>query len=84
MGVNRMPEGLARYREPETGAVAFGALDADGAAMELDDMFHYRQAQAGPAEVAGACFIDPIEPFEDARDVPFRYADPAVLDRHTS
>ena len=48
------------------------ALGFDGAAMQLRDVFHDREAQAGSAQLAAAPFIGAIETLEDARQIALR------------
>ena len=63
-------------RKLGTGADAASQLDlaADG----LDEMLHNRESQAGAAKFAAACFVYPIEPLENTRQVITRDSDPGV------
>ncbi len=54
------------------------ALDPHVSAVGVHEMFHNGEAESGPTEFARAGFIHPIEPFEHARAVGFRNADPGV------
>src|SRR5688572_12071218 len=59
-------------------ALAGLALEAQPAAMPLDDMLDDRQPQAGPAERPAAARVDSIETLGDPRDMLGRDAFAAV------
>ena len=48
--------------------------------MELDQLLHQRQPDAGPLLRAPARVLDPVEPLEDAVDLLGRNADSRVAD----
>ena len=61
---------LARQEDREAAADARGALDGHATAVDLTDVLHDRQTQAGAAEVAAARRVDAVEALEQARQVP--------------
>ena len=64
--------------KPGTRADAAGHIDLT--ADRLDQMLDDREPQPGPAELAAACFVDAVEPFENAGQVVARDADSGVGD----
>src|ERR1041385_5407624 len=76
-GVGRRhgPDG---QREPERGALAGLGLDADAAAVELDDALADGQADAGAGVLVAA--VQALEDLEDAVEVARLDADAVVLD----
>ena len=66
----------------EGGALAHRALQRQGAAVELDDVFDDGQPQAGAAVLAGAALVHPVEPLKDAalglRGMPMPVSDTAM------
>src|SRR5262245_61871790 len=54
---------------PERRAFAGPALDLDPPAVRADDVLHDREPEAGPALVAAAPLVHPVEALEDPRQV---------------
>ena len=67
--------------ENDDRAAALPPLDMDRAAVELDDVFHDAEAEAGAAAFAGAAFIDAVEALENMGEIFFGDTRPVVDDR---
>ena len=70
----------SRKLDAERGALVGLAFDADVAAEGLGEVLDDGEAEAGAAELAGAGFIDAVEPLEDAGEVLLGDADAGVGD----
>src|SRR5436309_10686298 len=64
------------------GSAAECAVDAEPAAVALDDVLDDRQAKAGPAERPAAAGVDAVEAFGDACDMFRRDAFALIGDRN--
>src|SRR5690242_4081895 len=60
------------------------AIDPDAAAVRFHKMLGYGKAEAGTADLAGACDIHTVEALEDARLVGLGDADPGVGHRKSN
>src|SRR4051812_23894901 len=70
----------ARQGDDEPRAALRAVLRADGAAVQLDEMFDDGEAEPRAAGVARTRLVDAIEPLEHARQIVFRDAGPFVRD----
>src|SRR5262249_58173559 len=66
--------------EEEGAAGAFDALEADAAAVQVDDALHDGEAEPGPRRTVGGVALHPIELVEDVRQVGRRNAASGVVD----
>ena len=66
-------------RDGEACCLAHLALDAQLAAVQLDQLLHQRQADARSLVAAPALPLDAVEPLEDARQLVLRNADAGVV-----
>ena len=67
-----------REEHVKGGSFANLAFYGYGTVHALDHMAHNREAESGATDLAGARFVDSIEPLEDSRKVLGRNADAGV------
>ncbi len=78
--VRRQMRRSERKLDREDGAAAGHAIRSDGAAMQLDQFLHQREADAGAFETAALRAFDPMEALEQSGQLLGRNADTGIGD----